>query len=375
MSLPHCHFTHKAAVESKHEAEESGRAPACQGTISKRVPFRIEAPPAIALLHRTSRVRDYDESVSLTLEMRVPILDGIHVLDGGLASELEYLGARIDGPLWSAHVLEEAPEKILAVHRAYIEAGANCIETASYQVSRMGYAEIGLGPDRADAALLRSVALARQAADAFPERRTLIAASLGPYGAALHDGAEYHGNYACTHAELVEFHRRRIEVLAAAAGPARPDLLAFETLPSLDEALAIGEALAARPPLPAPPVWFSFTCRDAAHVAHGEPLRDCARAVAAIPQSIAIGVNCTAPSLIPALIRELRGATTLPILVYPNSGEGWDAARRCWTGSNDPAGYGSMAREWFAAGAHMIGGCCRTRPQHIRQVAEAVIRV
>jgi homocysteine S-methyltransferase len=305
------------------------------------------------------------------VEKSASILDGIHVLDGGLASELEYLGARIDGPLWSAHVLEEAPEKIVAVHQAYIEAGADCIETSSYQVSRMGYAEIGLGPEQADAALLRSVALARQAADAFPERRIVIAASLGPYGAALHNGAEYHGNYALTHAELVEFHRQRIEVLAGASGADRPDLLAFETLPSLDEAQAIGEALAAWPGLPA---WFSFTCRDSPHVAHGERLSDCAEAVARFPQTIAIGVNCTAPSLIPALIGELRAATSLPILVYPNSGEGWDASRRTWTGSNDPAGYGSLARDWFAAGAQIVGGCCRTRPKHIRQVADAVSR-
>jgi homocysteine S-methyltransferase len=308
-------------------------------------------------------------------EPAAALLRDVHVLDGGLASELEYLGASIDGPLWSAHVLEEAPDKILAVHRAYIEAGADCIETASYQVSRMGYAEIGLRPDRADAALLRSVELARQAAAEFPHRRTLIAASLGPYGAALHNGAEYHGNYTCTHAELAGFHRDRIDVLASATGADQPDLLAFETLPSLEEALAIGEVLAGRPGPPAGlPVWFSFTCRDAAHVAHGERLSDCASAVARFPQTIAIGVNCTAPSLIPALIGELRSATALPVLVYPNSGEGWDAARRCWTGSNDPASYGSLAHQWFAAGAHMVGGCCRTRPQHIRQVADAVIR-
>jgi homocysteine S-methyltransferase len=305
-----------------------------------------------------------------TVDKGASILDGIHVLDGGLASELEYLGARIDGPLWSAHVLEEAPEKVVAVHRAYIEAGAECIETASYQVSRMGYAEIGLAPEQADAALLRSVVLARQAADAFPGRRIVIAASLGPYGAALHNGAEYHGNYACTHAELVEFHRQRIEVLAGASGAERPDLLAFETLPSLGEAQAIGEALSAWPELSA---WFSFTCPDGEHVAHGERLRDCAAAVAGFPQTIAIGVNCTAPSLIAALIGELRAAANLPIIVYPNSGEGWDAVRRCWTGSNDPAGYGSLARTWFASGAQVAGGCCRTRPEHIRQVADAVI--
>ena len=141
---------------------------------------------------------------------RESLLQGVHVLDGGLASELEYLGANIDGPLWSAHVLEEAPEKIVAVHRAYIVAGADIIETASYQVSRMGYTEVGLDPAHADAALLRSVALAREAAAAFPNRRIVIAASLGPYGAALHNGAEYHGNYNCTFTDLVEFHADRI---------------------------------------------------------------------------------------------------------------------------------------------------------------------
>src|SRR5215469_13012698 len=144
------------------------------------------------------------------------VLEGVHVLDGGMASELEYLGADINGPLWSAHVLEDAPEKIVAVHRAYIEAGADIIETASYQVSRMGYAEVGLDPARADAALLRSVALAREAASFYPDRRIVIAASLGPFGAALHNGAEYHGNYNCNFAELVHFHRERIDVLAAA---------------------------------------------------------------------------------------------------------------------------------------------------------------
>jgi homocysteine S-methyltransferase len=310
------------------------------------------------------------QKVDNRVSISTSVLDGIHVLDGGLASELEYLGARIDGPLWSAHVLQDAPDKIVAVHRAYIEAGADCIETASYQVSRMGYAEIGLLTEQADAALLRSVALARQAASEFPHRRTLVAASLGPYGAALHNGAEYHGNYALTHAELVEFHRQRLEVLSRASGADRPDLLAFETLPSLDEAQAIGEALAAWPGLPA---WFSFTCRDAEIVAHGERLSDCAAAVAGFPQTVAVGVNCTSPLLIPALIGELRDSTSLPVLVYPNSGEGWDAVQRCWTGSNDPAGYGALAREWLAAGAHMVGGCCRTRPEHIRQVADTMI--
>jgi homocysteine S-methyltransferase len=302
---------------------------------------------------------------------RTAILDGVHVLDGGMASELEYQGANIDGPLWSAHVLEDAPEKVVAVHRAYIEAGADCILTASYQVSRMGYAEFGLPPDRADGALLHAANLARTAAAEFPSRRIVVASSLGPYGAALHNGAEYHGNYGCTFSDLVDFHRQRIAVLAGAPASSAPDLLAFETLPSLEEARAIGEALTPWPELAA---WFSFTCKDGQHVAHGEQLSACAEAVARFPQTVAIGVNCTHPSLMQALIGELRAASNNPIVVYPNSGEGWDAAARCWTGSGDPAGFGAMATGWFAAGAQIVGGCCRTRPAHIRQVSEAVKR-
>jgi len=296
------------------------------------------------------------------------ILHGVHVIDGGLATELEYAGARIDGPLWSAHVLEDQPEILLAVHRAYIEAGAECIATCSYQVSRMGYVEVGLTAERADAALLRSVELARSAVAEFPGRRVLVAGSLGPYGATLHNGGEYHGNYDCSFDDLVRFHRERIEVFARAKGRQAPDLLAFETFPSLEEARAVGEAMSPWPELQA---WFSFSCRDEKHVSHGERVADCAALVASFPQTIAIGVNCVPPKWVPSLIADLRAGSDKPMMVYPNSGEGWDAARSCWTGLTDPADFGARAAEWFEAGVQIVGGCCRTRPAHIRAVAEA----
>ncbi len=297
---------------------------------------------------------------------RVDVLRGIRVIDGGLASELEYRGARIDGPLWSAHVLEDEPDKVLAVHLDFIVAGSQCIATCSYQVSRMGYVEVGLEPEHADAALVRSVELARAAAAEFPERRVLVAGSLGPYGAALHNGAEYHGNYDCSFGDLVRFHRERIDVFARATGEQAPDLLAFETFPSLEEARAVGEAMAPWPSLRA---WFSFSCRDDKHVSHGEPVAECAALVAGLPQTVAIGVNCVPPKWIPSLIGELRKGSDRPILVYPNSGEGWDATARCWTGNSEPEEFGTLAAEWFAAGAQIVGGCCRTRPAHIRAVA------
>jgi len=296
------------------------------------------------------------------------VIEGVQVLDGGLASELEYQGANIGTPLWSAQVLEDEPEKVAAVHRAYIAAGAQAIATCSYQVSRMGYVEVGLTAAEADAALLRSVEIARSVVSEFPERRVLVAGSLGPYGAALHNGAEYHGNYDCSYADLVRFHRERVEIFARATGAQRPDLLAFETFPSFEEVRAVGEVLSPWPELRA---WFSFSCRDSGHVSHGEGVGDCAALVASFPQTVAVGVNCVPPKWIPALIAELRTASDLPVMVYPNSGEGWDAANRCWTGVSDPADFGARAAEWFSLGAQIVGGCCRTRPAHIREVALA----
>ncbi|MDR3792706.1 MAG: homocysteine S-methyltransferase [Terracidiphilus sp.] len=295
------------------------------------------------------------------------ILHGIHIIDGGLATQLEALGARTSGPLWSAHVLEDEPEKVAAAHRAYIEAGAQILATCSYQVSRMGYAEVGLSAARADAALLRSIALARSVVAEFPARRVLVAGSLGPYGAALHNGGEYTGVYGCTHDDLVRFHRERIEVLAQAPVAAQPDLLAFETFPSLDEARAVGEALA---PWPELPVWFSFSCRDEKHVSHGETLAETAALVASFPQTVAIGVNCVPARWLPSLITELKKGSSKPVMVYPNSGEGWDAANRCWTGSvTSPEEFGAQSAEWFRLGASIVGGCCRIGPAHIRAAA------
>src|SRR6185312_3096315 len=181
-------------------------------------------------------------------------LSRFHVLDGGLATELERRGCDISGPLWSARVLHEAPEAIRQVHLDYLRAGADCISTASYQVSEMGYAELGRPREDAARALRRSVEIAEQAREEYrheSDRSVLIAASLGPYGAALHNGAEFHGRYEIGFDQLVAFHAERLDIIAGSAA----DLVALETIPSLDEARAILAALARFPQLRA---WLSF---------------------------------------------------------------------------------------------------------------------
>jgi len=296
-----------------------------------------------------------------------PDLSRVHVLDGGMATELERRGCDISGPLWSAHVLDASPGVIRQVHLDYLRAGADCISTVSYQVSALGYAELGRPREDAARALRLSVEIAEAAREEYAQesaRPVMIAASLGPYGAALHNGAEFHGRYAIGFAELVEFHAGRLAAIAETGA----DVAALETIPSLEEARAIVKALARFPRLRA---WLSFTCKDETHVAHGEQLAGCAAAAGAPAQVVAVGVNCTQPALIETLVGEAKAATSKPVIVYPNSGETWDAEGRRWCGVADVAAYGALAQEWFAAGAQAVGGCCRTTPEHIRAVRKA----
>lgn len=295
----------------------------------------------------------------------------LRILDGGMATELEQRGCDISGPLWSAHVLADSPETIEAVHLSYLEAGADCILTASYQVSAMGYAELGRPASAATDALRLSIDLAAAARNKYRQqssRPVWIAASLGPYGSALHDGSEYHGNYGVGFADLVRFHAERLAVVETTAA----DFVALESVPSLEEAEAIVEALHQHPSVHG---WISFTCKDEVHVSHGEKLAHCAEFLDRQKQVVAVGINCTQPKFILPLIGEVRRATRKPVVVYPNSGEGWDAEHRCWTGTSDAAGFGRLAREWAEAGAQIIGGCCRTGPEHVRAIRESLSEI
>jgi S-methylmethionine-dependent homocysteine/selenocysteine methylase len=235
------------AYEPKGSWQVPLRALASYSKVYQKMP---SDRPLVTCSKGGKRLVDCDFSGSQVRHSMKPVqqldLSGLHVLDGGMATELERRGFNLAGPLWSAHVLESSPEAIAAVHHDYLEAGADCLLTASYQVSAEGFQQIGRDPqDAANAAtgaLRASVAIAEKARCAYQAgspRRVWIAASLGPYGAMLHNGAEYHGNYACSFDDLVRFHSRRIAVLAET----NADFLAFESIPSLEEARAIVDAL------------------------------------------------------------------------------------------------------------------------------------
>jgi Homocysteine/selenocysteine methylase (S-methylmethionine-dependent) len=291
------------------------------------------------------------------------------LLDGALATELERRGCDLRDPLWSAKVLLEQPRLIRQVHLDYFAAGAQCAITASYQATPLGFAARGLDMARSRQLIARSAQLALQARAAYRATHAqagalLVAGSIGPYGAYLADGAEYRGDYALPRAALREFHRPRVAALVEAG----VDLLACETQPSLPEVAALLDVLQEFPQAVA---WFSFTLRDAAHLSDGTPLREAVAVLDGHPQVVALGINCVAPALATDALRQLGALTELPLVVYPNAGERYDADRKCWQA--DGADAGTLADQldaWRAAGARLIGGCCRTTPQDIARLAQ-----
>jgi homocysteine S-methyltransferase len=300
---------------------------------------------------------------------------GCLVLDGGMATTLEERGFDLDDDLWSARLLQENPGAIRRVHYDFLAAGADCIITASYQASYPGFRKKHLSDADGTGLLRLSVELAlearelfwRKEADRADRLRPLVAASIGPYGACLADGSEYTGRYGIDSDALHEFHKERWRILAAS----RADLLACETIPSREEAGVLLELLAESQGRWA---WISFSCRDGKHLCDGSALADAARMCDAVEQVAAVGINCTSPDYISALIAEARTGTDKPIIVYPNSGEEYDAHSKSWSAAPVGVDWDSAPIEWKRRGAVGIGGCCRIGPERIAQVRRCLMR-
>lgn len=291
------------------------------------------------------------------------------VLDGALATELEAHGCDLEDALWSAKVLLEQPHLIKQVHRDYFDAGASVAITASYQATPQGFARRGLSVEESLELVARSVRLAdearREHAAANPSNGPLlVAGSVGPYGAYLADGSEYRGDYTLSGAEFMDFHRPRIAALVDAGA----DFLACETLPSFAEAEAL-LALVAEFDVES---WFTFTLRDAEHISDGTPLADVAALLRTEPRVAAVGVNCVPLELVTSALGTLNEVSDKPLVAYPNSGETYDAVTKTWgpsAGGHGTTTLAGNAADWRERGARLIGGCCRTTPRDISELA------
>jgi homocysteine S-methyltransferase len=297
----------------------------------------------------------------------------IAILDGGLATELERKGYSLKGRLWSARLLQEAPDAIRRVHLDYLIAGADIISTSSYQATIPGFKAQGISDTASEILLRLSFGLAEEALKQYIEAGSVkvhfpvIAASIGPFGAYLADGSEYIGNYTISDSELMDFHRPRMEILYDAGAR----LFAFETIPDKKEAVLLCNLLKEFPDAYA---WLSLSCRDNKRLSDGTLLREIATEAAQYHQIAAIGVNCTPVTLISSLIEELKSSTTKPIIVYPNSGEVWNAAQHRWEDNACSDNFANQAKIWISQGANIIGGCCRINPQQIHELTSLRVR-
>jgi homocysteine S-methyltransferase len=287
---------------------------------------------------------------------------GTVILDGGLSTELEARKHDVSTALWSARLLRDDPAAIVEAHAAFAAAGAQVATTASYQATVEGFGAAGVDAAEARRLIASSVTLAREG-----QAEGWVAGSVGPYGAMLADGSEYTGDYVSelSVADLRRFHRPRMELLAHAGA----DVLACETVPAAAEA----EALIAEADALGVPVWLSLTTvvggDGVVRTRRGERAAEVFAMAAGVDAVIAVGVNCTDPAGVgPAIQAAAR--TGKPVVVYPNSGEEWDAVGRRWIGM---AGIALDAvPSWVAAGARLVGGCCRVRPEHIAAIATAL---
>ena len=292
------------------------------------------------------------------------------VLDGAFATELEGRGFDIKDELWSAKALFERPDLVKDVHLDYLRAGADVVESASYQATIEGFLRKGISKEQAVELIKLSVRLAKEArADFIKETKglenhpePLVAASVGPYGAFLADGSEYRGDYAIGEEELVDFHEERLKLLASE----EPDILAVETLPCLVEAKAVVKAV--RRAGIKIPLWISFSCKDEKSISDGTAIAECAAWLDGVDEVAAVGLNCTAPQYVASLIQEIKNNTSKHVVVYPNSGETYDAVSKTWKGAS--VSFVNRAVEWYNAGARLIGGCCRTTPRDIAAIAQ-----
>lgn len=272
-------------------------------------------------------------------------------LDGGLSTALELNGNKLSTSLWTGELIRTAPNEITKAHLDFINAGAQIIITSAYQLSYIGCENRGWSTAQTDEALYKSTQLAIDAVSQS-EQAVKVAASVGPYGAALADGSEYRGNYGVGKSALRDFHARRIEVLIAS----NPDYLALETMPDTQEVEVLLDLLSDCPI----PYWVSYSCKEGNQTNAGQSF---ASAVDLAQSAMAVGVNCTAPELITGLLSSASSA--VPYVVYPNSGRRWDAVGKVWIGTKQVGFADSLVKEWMDQGAEIIGGCCGIGPKEI----------
>lgn len=305
-------------------------------------------------------------------KMKAPLLELLNekkllVLDGAMATELEKAGVDTANELWSATALLDAPQKITTVHQNYFKAGADIAITNTYQATRQAFMKQGMDAAESIALIKQAVFCAQEARkESSTNKHLLLAGSIGPYGAFLADGSEYTGNYNLSIKAFQDFHYPRMQALVEAG----VDLFAIETQPNFIELEAITELLERK--FPETTAWIALSIKDDKHLCDGTSLAKVVKYLNQFENVSAIGVNCTALENITPVLNEIRVLTKKPLIVYPNNGDIYDPISKKWQINTRAQTFSDLVPTWISAGAKIIGGCCRTTPDEIREIANIV---
>ncbi|OXA62711.1 homocysteine S-methyltransferase [Folsomia candida] len=304
----------------------------------------------------------------------------VFLLDGGLSNDLNN---RVPfdlhkEPLWTAKALITDPDAVVATHLEYLQAGADIIETSSYQATLEGFKDfMKVDSDSGKKYIRDSVTLAKVAVDKFKaldescSRFPLVAGSIGPYGVLRCDGSEYSGSYmtTVTKSEIEDMHLPRIMSLVDGGA----DILAIETMPSLEEVKIILDLVKLHSPNTN--VWVSFSIKEGkpCQTAFGDPMEDAFKTVATYAQVVACGINCCMPKDVETFLKNVKvykAIRPLEIIVYPNSGQDWVPGQG-WIKSPVPT-LDTYLSSWISLGANIVGGCCQVGPDQIKTMRSIV---
>jgi S-methylmethionine-dependent homocysteine/selenocysteine methylase len=284
------------------------------------------------------------------------------VLDAAMGSDLDRRGLPTTLPLWSAIGLLERPDLVRRIHLENLLAGADIITTDTFRTAARTLRKAGIDPARAKELDTLAVRLAVAARAEAGRSEAWIAGSIAPLEDCYLPTFETPPQVALTE------HRAQARNLAAAG----VDLIMVETMPTAVEAeIALRAAVET-----GRPATVGFVCAmpdrgEPVRLLSGETLDDAVARVSPLAPA-AIFVNCAAPPVITAALRELRELTTLPIGAYANVGHVDD--ERGWSPAGGMTGeqYAEHAAEWIAIGARVVGGCCGTHPEHTAALRRSI---
>jgi len=277
--------------------------------------------------------------------------DRVLVCDGAMGTMLYSKGIFVNRCFDALNLAQ--PDLVAEVHLAYVRAGANVLETNTFGANRIKLGTFGHA-DKLHAINVRAVQIARHAA----REQAYVAGAIGPLGIRI----EPWGKTSIDEAE--EYFREQ----AAALLEGGVDLFILETFRDLNE---IGAAIEAVRKLCDLPIVAQMTTEEDGNSLDGTLPEKFAPALVDRGADV-IGVNCSVgPAPMLETIERMSAVTTARLSAQPNSGKPRDIeGRTVYLAS--PEYLASYARRFIARGVRLVGGCCGTTPEHIRQIAAAV---